>query len=104
VFATAFPTCQHKLFEREGAQTGMLRMPFSSVVVTSGCARAHAASPKADSDVENRILPIALLSHSRNSQNRNPNGRTESRSGEPKIKGKGGEAGWWPRSAFREIY
>lgn len=37
-------------------------MPFSSVVVTSGCARAHAASPKADSDVENRILPIALLS------------------------------------------
>jgi hypothetical protein len=37
----------------------MLRMPFSSVVVWScTAARAHATSPKADSDVESHILPL----------------------------------------------
>jgi len=45
-------------------------MPFSSVVVTSGCARAHATSHKADTDVESRIMPVSS-SHSLNPRNLN---------------------------------
>ena len=42
-----------------GRRTGILLIPFSSVVVWScTAARAHAASPRTDSDVENHIITL----------------------------------------------
>jgi len=56
---------------RSWERTGILLIPFSSVIVWScTLARAHTASPKADSDVESHISEsrVALVSK----QVRNP--------------------------------